>query len=254
MFREILRLTQTELYDYIVNKLNSLGYKNIKTTEDKDYIALKGNIPIVLVAHLDTVFGDKTRAEMPIYHDVDKGVWWSPEGLGADDRAGVMMILRLLENQYDKYPCVLFTTDEETLALGAEMVCGKKEELFGEVSFIIELDRQGLQEAVYYNCDNKEFEAYINSFGFETKEGTFTDISIICPDWGVAGVNLSVGYIYEHSYVEHFYESAWKDTYRKLIKILDTGTENYRIWKYIPKEKNEKENPMPSRSSSSSTR
>ena len=80
----------------------------------------------------------------------------------------------------------------------------------------------------------EDFEKYINSFGSKTAEGTYTDISIICPNWGVAGVNLSVGYFWEHSYMEHFYGSFWYDTYRKVVRMLD-DKEGYKGWKYIPK-------------------
>ena len=233
MFKEILRMSQNNLYDYLVEKLEKFGY-NVISQDTKDFIAAKGNIPIVLVAHLDVVFDftDNDR-EMLIYHDSEQGVWWSPNGLGTDDRAGVMMILRILD-QTKLRPCILFTTDEETMARGADAVCDLKDELFGDISYIIELDRQGFQECVFYDCDNPEFQKFIEDFGFHTRPGTFTDISIICPDWGIAGVNLSVGYVYEHSYIEHFYEGAWKDTFKKVIKMLETKCD--RIWKYIPKE------------------
>ena len=234
MFREILQKTQTELYDYLIDKLKEKGYNNIITTAGKyEFIAAKGTIPIVLVAHLDTVFKEGNRSQMLIYHDSEQGVWWSPNGLGADDRAGVYMILQILE-QTNLRPHILFTTDEESKATGASAVCGKKDDLFGDISYIIELDRQGYRECVFYECDNPEFEKFIEGFGFTTQSGTFTDISIICPDWEVAGVNLSVGYIYEHSRIEHFYEAMWKDTYKKVVKMLETKCD--RVWKYIPKE------------------
>ena len=234
MFREILQKTQIELYDYLIDKLKEKGYNNIITTAGKyEFIAAKGEIPIVLLAHLDTVFKEDTRKDMLIYHDAEQGVWWSPNGLGTDDRAGVYMILQILENTKLR-PHILFTTDEETLGTGAEAVCGKKEDLFGDISYLIQLDRKGYQECVFYDCDNPDFTKFIEEFGFKTQEGTFTDISIICPDWGIAGVNLSVRYIYEHSYMEHFYEGMWKDTYKKVIKMLETKCD--RVWKYIPKE------------------
>ena len=100
---------------------------------------------------------------------------------------------------------------------------------------MIELDRQGYKECVFYDCDNPDFEKYVNSFGFNTETGTFTDISIICPEWGVAGVNLSVGYLWEHSYIEHFYSEMWYDTYRKVVRMLDDKDGYKKIWKYIPR-------------------
>ncbi len=231
MLKKILRMTQIELYDYLVGELKEY-YKEVISQEQREFIAVKGNIPIVLVAHLDTVFDEKTKKDMNIFYDSEQGVVWSPDGLGADDRAGVLMILRIIQKT-NLRPCILFTTDEETIATGAEAVIDKKQELFGDISYIIELDRQGYKECVFYNCNNPEFQKFIEDFGFKTELGTFTDISVICPYWEVAGVNLSVGYFYEHSYIEHFYQAAWYDTYKKVIKMLETPCD--RIWRYIPK-------------------
>ena len=232
MIKEILKFTQDELRNKISTELNKY-YKEVITTTE--YVAARGEIPIVLVAHLDTVFDERTRHNMLIVEDKEKGILWSPEGLGTDDRAGVAMILTSLEKT-NLRPHILFTTDEETLATGAMAVASleMKEKLFGKVSYLIELDRQGYKESVFYNCNNPKFEKFINSFGFETEVGTFTDISIICPKWKIAGVNLSVGYYYEHSFIEHFYLGAWIDTLHKVIKMLKIN--NNQIWKYIPKE------------------
>ena len=75
----------------MVDKLKEKEY-NVITTPEKDYIAAKGQIPIVLITHLDVVYQELTRKNMLIYHDSEQGVWWSPNGLGADDRAGVLRI------------------------------------------------------------------------------------------------------------------------------------------------------------------
>ena len=50
--------------------------------------------------------------------------------------------------------------------------------------------------------------------------GTFTDISYLCPAWGVAGVNLSVGYEDEHSAIETLHVNAWQATFEKVKNIL----------------------------------
>ena len=234
LLKQLLRKTQKELSQYLNEELKKY-YDNVIYTEE--YIAVKGTIPIVLVAHLDIVFSDKYRKDILIVHDKEQQILWSPQGLGTDDRAGVFTILTLLE-ETELRPHILFTTNEETEATGALAVANKsiKEKLFGKVSYVIELDRQGFLEAVYYECNNPEFENYINNFGFNTEIGTFTDISIICPEWEVAGVNLSVGYYYEHSFAEHFYFDAWYHTYKRLIEMLkaETGKE----WEYIPAEIN----------------
>ena len=67
---------------------------------------------------------------------------------------------------------------------------------------MIELDRSGANDCVFYKCDNPDFTKYIEGYGFITDTGSFTDISVICPIIKTAGVNLSVGYWNEHSKTE----------------------------------------------------
>ena len=94
------------------NYLQKKGYK-LKAT--KDYIIAEGTIPICLCAHLDTV-GIELPSE--IYYDSVNRIMWSPQLLGADDRAGVYAIIKILEKGYR--PHIIFTTDEEKGGLGAQ--------------------------------------------------------------------------------------------------------------------------------------
>lgn len=214
LFKNILRCNQDELYIRARDTLKLYGYKNILCNPGKDYILAMGDIPIVLVAHLDTVFPG-SRHFIDLYYDEKQGVMWSPDGLGADDRAGVLAIsIMLKETSYR--PTILFTTNEESDLRGAYMAA----QVNIKPNFVIELDRQGRGESVYYKCDNKEFEAYINSFGFTTCRGSYTDISVLCPVWECAGVNLSVGYYDEHSYIELWRKDDFLYTQERLYKIL----------------------------------
>ena len=61
---EILKKTQEELMEYLICKLEQGGYKNRLAYTDK-FIYARGDIPVLLVAHLDTV-----HMELPkIYFD-----------------------------------------------------------------------------------------------------------------------------------------------------------------------------------------
>ena len=222
LFKKILRCNQDELYEYAKAVLNHYGYEKIYSDKNNSYLFGLGNIPIVLVAHLDTVFPG-TRKFIEIYYDQEQETMWSPDGLGSDDRAGVLSIFTMLrETSYR--PCILFTTNEETNLYGAHMAA----QLDIKPAFVIELDRQGCGECVFYKCDNKDFEEYINSFGFTTYRGAYTDISIICPAWGCAGVNLSVGYYYEHSYGEMWKKNDFLYTQERLYKILDSPIRSFK--------------------------
>ncbi len=222
-FEQLVSLNQAALKKVMSNFLRK-KYSNV--IETKDYILAEGEIPIALVAHMDTVF-DKPVLEM--FYDNRKNVIWSPQGLGADDRAGVYSIIQILRSGYR--PHVILTTDEEKGCLGAGELA-KNPCPFENLQYIIELDRRGTNDCVFYDCDNKKFVEYVEQFGFTEAYGSFSDICEFCPEWGVAGVNLSVGYQSEHSYQELLYVGPMFSTIEKVKKML--SEENIPFFKYIP--------------------
>lgn len=211
--------------------LQNVLYKFLKqyyeSVEDEgDFLLAKGDIPIALVAHMDTVF---PRPAQELYYDRKKNVMWSPTGMGADDRAGVFAILQIIRAGYK--PHVIFTTDEEIGCIGAE-VLSYMPNPFEDLRYMIQLDRRGANDCVFYDCDNPDFEKYIENFGFVTAYGSFSDISTICPEWGVAGVNLSVGYRDEHSTSEVLFVGQMLDTIEKVKKML--SEKDIPQFQYIP--------------------
>lgn len=208
--------------------MNEVQLKNVITAylekhydrvvANADYIFAEGTIPIALIAHMDTVF-PKTPRE--IYYDSKRHALWSPQGLGADDRAGVYTILQILSTGLN--PHVIFTTKEESGGIGAFVLTQHyPQSPFKDLRYIIELDRAGIDDCVFYDCANYEFQDYIESFGFNTEIGTFTDISTICPKWGIAGVNLSIGYLREHTVAETLFTSCMEYTETKVCKMLNS--------------------------------
>ena len=227
---QFFQLKQDSLLKVMYKFLKS-KYKTIHCT--KDYILAVGDIPVALVAHMDTVF---TSPPENIFYDRVKNVMWSPDGLGADDRAGVYSIVQILKQGLK--PTIIFTTDEERGAIGASKLVADFKEAPTELKYIIELDRRGSVDCVFYDCDNPEFEEYVESFGFVTAWGSFTDISVICPIWGVAGVNLSTGYEDEHSYQELLYIGRMLSTIKKVVKMLQDVSTEMEPFEYIPMEYN----------------
>lgn len=169
---------------------------------------------------MDTVF---PNSPANIYYDRAKGVIWCPEGLGADDRAGIYCIMQLLKKGLR--PTIIFTCGEERGATGAAELVRKYNKPLSKLKYIIELDRMGSNDCVFYNCYNKKFEDYVESFGFTTAFGTFTDISIICPIWKVAGVNVSVGYYDEHSHIETLHVNQMFATIKRVEKMLKAAND-----------------------------
>lgn len=227
LLKHLLGSNQRTLKQTLRNFLITKGYKVI---EKNGFLYAEGNIPVCLVAHLDTVF--KTEPEN-IYYDKEQQVLWSPQGLGADDRAGVYAILDIVHNEYK--PTILFCEDEEAGGIGAQKAISFFKDAPTELKMIIELDRQGQKDCVFYDCDNEPFVEYIEKFGFQMDYGSFSDISFIAPAWGVAAVNVSVGYVNEHTKCELLHIDWLEDTIAKIKNLLDKIDEA-PSFAYIPME------------------
>lgn len=212
LFKKIVGMTDRQLFNAMRQVLEN-RYKQV-ITDEKNYLVAVGDINIALVAHLDTVFDYPTRE---VYYDMRKGVCWSPDGLGADDRAGVLAILNII--QRGLRPSIIFTMDEERGGLGAQAL-GKLKCPIPNLKYMIELDRQGSTDMVFYDCYCPEFIDYVERFGFFEKKGSYSDISFLMEPWQVCGVNLSIGYSNEHSYMETLDVNAMFATINKVEMML----------------------------------
>lgn len=227
LLEKICSLSQDSLLQ-AMDKYLKKYYKTVHTT--KEFIYAVGDIPVALTAHMDTVF---PKQPANLFYDRKKNVMWAVGGAGFDDKAGVFSILQIIKSGYR--PTILLTTDEEIGAIGASALVEAFPEPASELKYIIELDRRGANDCVFYDCANKKFEEYVESFGFVTSFGSFSDISVICPSWGVAGVNLSCGYECEHSQSEHLYVGHMLDTIKKVKLMLD-GAESAEHFEYLPRQ------------------
>ncbi len=191
LLSEIVIKTQYQLKSFCNDYLE---YKGYKTINKKGYLYAEGNIPVMLIAHLDTVHKETVKE---IYVS-NMGNIISPQGIGGDDRCGIYAILKLITDT-DLKPYILFAEDEEIGCVGSEKFVKDIKNYDIDVNFLIEIDRRGNNDAVYYECDNPDFEKFISLYGFETDYGSFSDIAVIAPVLGVAAVNLSSGYYKAHT-------------------------------------------------------
>lgn len=187
-FETILKATQKQLKFLLAKELRQQKYK---TTVKDGFIYAKGSIPVLLVAHMDTVHASPPKI---ICYSEDNRFIMSPYGIGGDDRCGIYMILEIIK----LYKChVLFTEDEEIGGHGALKFISSN--IKPNVNYIVEFDRKGANDCVFYEDDNKEFHEFVESFGFKTAKGSFSDISLIAPKLGISAVNLSCGYFSPHT-------------------------------------------------------
>ena len=187
---ELLKMSQMELKAHLYQELKKYDYNPISAD---GFIFAQGTLSICMVAHMDTVL------QQPKFVNYKNGIMSCPTGLGADDRAGVYGVLHLLEQGHR--PSIIFTEDEEIGGVGASKFASTHIDI-ENLGFFIQLDRRGYKDSVYYDCGNENFQKYINSYGFETAIGSFSDISILMEDYKTAGVNFSVGYLGEHTVKE----------------------------------------------------
>lgn len=269
LLKRIMRMDKSQLFDFLEKELSRV-YKEIDTNgRQRNFMFCEGQLPIVVVAHLDTVFEDSFSygsaymkddwwngydyhveediSMKEIYHDRVEGVMWSPDGLGADDRVGVFMILSLVRRGLRPY--ILFTTDEESGSASGYEFAALYQHHFKEydIKYFMELDRSGYNDCVFYNCDNSLFVEFIESYGFQKDFGSFTDISAICPILGVAGVNLSVGYYNEHSKTEMIDLFTMSKNFDIIYKMVKESKKIKKSFKHIPKKvvkKKKKEKPQ----------
>lgn len=217
---------RNEMFEKLVVK-SQMGLKNWlrKWFDEREmhwesadgYLYHKGTHPVLLVAHMDSFFDDN-QIKTIIYRN---NCITSPQYIVGDDRCGVYMILKVLE-EFDCH--VVFLEDEEIGCKGAEKfaktdICKGLRDDDG-VRFIVEFDRKGNRDAVTYSCDNKSWDDFLESTHFFKKAvGTSSDISRLMPASGLAGVNFSCGYYKEHT-LQHYVNLTEMELVIEAAKML----------------------------------
>lgn len=159
----------------------------------------------LFVAHVDTVHKDEGHNKIR-----KERTTWHADGaqLGADDGAGVAMLMHLLHAKIAGY--YIFTQGEERGGIGAKFVADNFKPLLGEFDRAIAFDRRGIDSVIshqgYGRCCSDAFAQALaddlngderlmyspDDTGVYTDTAEFTDIIPEC-------TNISVGYYSEHT-------------------------------------------------------
>ncbi|MBI5849336.1 MAG: hypothetical protein HZB31_15555 [Nitrospirae bacterium] len=220
---ETLQIKKQELRELLSREATSHG--------ELSWLFLPENLQnkVALVAHIDTVHDDEHAREVIINESAR--TLWSPQGLGADDRAGVWTALTLFNSTPEPLrPIILFTDLEECGGHGAKEAVHLFADKLSMATFLVELDRRGDRECVFYNAEPPEFVDYVETFGFSRNKGTFSDISIICSAVNRCGVNLSIGYHHAHTKKEYLNLMHMNNTREALSRLLKDNYEKKKIW------------------------
>lgn len=184
---------------------------------------------VLLVAHADTFF------DIPgISHslELEEGSYFSGNseaGIGADDRAGCA-ILWLLRNMGHS---LLITDGEEYGAVAAGRIATEFPDIYDELNshcYMLEFDRRHGDDYKCYNIPvTSEFVNFIESeTGYhDAGKSSSTDIVKLCRD--ICGVNLSVGYYYEHTPDECLVFSEWQHTLEIARKMLTPPQKRFTL-------------------------
>lgn len=225
-FAKLVKKTQPELKSYLAEFLTTHGYK-VTISDGWLYGDTKDGGSVLLTAHLDTVHKEPVKS---IVYTEGGNVVSSPQGIGGDDRCGVWIITEII-SKTELRPPVLFCEDEEIGGVGSDKFLKAKEakqirRKISDMKFIIELDRANANDAVFYDCDNPEFTDWITeTTGLKEAWGSFSDISNLCPDLGIAGVNISCGYYKAHTVQEYVVLSEMKAAAETTIKLLNAAAD-----------------------------
>jgi hypothetical protein len=222
----------------LVNKNYGHLFKKI-LYDKRNYLFLQNkNSTFLLQAHIDTHCDYKKALDLYFSNGIVRA---KNAVLGADDRAGIYIILELLdfckENSIE-LPNVLLTEGEEIGGIGMTKLCERMSSShFSNIHLALALDRQGCGEYVCYNDLPILVKDYIEDFGWNDDIGTFSDIEIFTDTYGIPSVNLSVGFHNEHTKAEELHLDELLLTFSRVSRMLKKPigrryvvTKNYDKW------------------------
>ncbi len=173
-----------------------------------------GKSDTLFCAHLDTI--DRTDKSQDVVH-VMEGDMVKTDGkttLGADDKAGVAIMLYMIEKQIPGF--YLFTVGEEKGCVGSSKLSAalqtKMDDKYKGIKKIVAFDRSGYDSVITHQmeqrCCSDEFaialiaelgkaglKYQIDTGGYYCDSAEFADIVSEC-------TNISVGYFEQHNFIE----------------------------------------------------
>ena len=225
-FIQICKLSAKKLKQYLCGEMKKI-YGKDNTVIGDGYIYCRGDIPVLLTAHMDTVH---KKLVTDFYEDIqtDKNgkvthTISSPQGIGGDDRCGIYAILKVIESGY--LPYVLFCEEEEVGGIGSGKFCKTKyiTEL-SNLKFLIELDRANSNDLVFYQNANQDWIDWVeDETNWKKSWGTFSDISHLSPACEISSVNLSCGYYKAHTVYEYVIIEELLETIEMTKHLLDAS-------------------------------
>ncbi len=199
---------------------------------------------VVLSAHMDTV-NDVRKGRQVLFNERTQRFTSSKGILGADDRAGIAIILAVLRNldksTFNGTIKVCFSREEEIGCVGSEKI---PFDFYKDANLAIVVDRRGSRDIVT-GCG----EMY--GFCSPAVGAFFEDVSgLLDMDWkavpggisdaytfsgnGIHSVNLSAGYMNEHTADEYVDIRHSRDTVNLILQALGVINSQYHKFGKVP--------------------
>lgn len=219
---KVLTTPTDEIFDYLEQYLiEDRGYVTYAHSEESYLVMGPADISqvgVALVAHVDTV-GDVNHKLPTVYSNITDPDYLASAGTCClDDRNGVALITSRMGTD----AMLIFLKGEEVGCMGAIALSEDYPELemiFGPdnaLQCLIEVDRKGINEVVFYDLDYPEFENLFLTKYEKNISHAWTDITVLGPMWNIAAANVSAGYYKEHTDYEH---TSLEDLETAFIKL-----------------------------------
>lgn len=236
-----------DVRDYLVEKLDSL-VDTMRIDTYGNLLAEKTcgtgeGAEIILSAHMDTVKGVLKKRTLKFDGDI---ITSSKGALGADDRAGIAIILDVLRRvesiDFNGKIKVSFSREEEIGCVGASNIDPR---WYENADLAIVVDRRGNRDIVVGTwgltfCSNAVgyfFEEVGKLVDMEWKcvEGGVSDAMTFSGE-GINSVNLSAGYMNEHTSNEYVSLEAMRETSLLICQSLAVVNSFYQSFGDVPNE------------------
>lgn len=234
--RDYLKPILTELMD------------NVKVDDYGNLLADKkcgdGNgATVLLSAHMDTVKGVLADRKLV---ETEDGIIMSNKGaLGADDRGGIAIILTVLRNlnklNFNGHIKVSFSREEEIGCVGASNI---DPDWYANADLAIVVDRRGNRDIVVgcgmAFCSDSvgyfmEDVSKMADMDWRAVEGGISDAMVFAEN-GINSINLSAGYMNEHTVNEYASLKDMGDTVRLILQTIAVINQFYKTFEPVPNE------------------
>lgn len=224
---------EDEIRRFVLQQIADLSLR-VEVDAYGNVLITKGNAekyPCV-AAHLDEVHQPSVRnlhEEHDVIYAVDEN--GEPVGIGADDKNGVWIVIRLLQKM-KAIKAVLFVREEKATFEGYRHGSDDIDlAFFDDVKYVLQCDRKGASDLVTY-CTKKEIRLCDDDFipewirqkyGYVPVEGGITDV-VHLKQRGlqISCCNISCGYYNAHKPEEHTKFSELQNSLEFVKTIIQT--------------------------------